>query len=223
MMKIYISPSNQYDNTYAYGNTNEAEQCNIIAELLEEKLKINGFAVKRAPKLQKMEKSISDSNAWNADLHLSIHTNAGGGSGPLVMVYSKESHNMEYANPIYKQLLNNSLNKKGFGVALGSDYTPGHYMPAELKNTTAIAVYCECEFHDNKKLAKWIIENVDNIATSIAKGICEAENLAYIEKNKKVYSVQVGAFYTKDYANSLLDKAKKAGFKDAFIKEWEEM
>ena len=30
--KIYLSPSNQNGNLYAYGNTNEMEQCNRIAD-----------------------------------------------------------------------------------------------------------------------------------------------------------------------------------------------
>lgn len=30
--KIYLSPSNQNGNMYAYGNTNEMEQCNRIAD-----------------------------------------------------------------------------------------------------------------------------------------------------------------------------------------------
>ena len=32
MPKVYLSPSNQTENRYAYGNTNEAEQCGRIAE-----------------------------------------------------------------------------------------------------------------------------------------------------------------------------------------------
>ena len=53
--KIYISPSNQDANAYAYGNTNEMEQCNRIAEALEKHLKRNGYEVKRAPKGQDMD------------------------------------------------------------------------------------------------------------------------------------------------------------------------
>ena len=30
--KIYLSPSNQDGNLYAYGNTNECDQCNRIAD-----------------------------------------------------------------------------------------------------------------------------------------------------------------------------------------------
>ena len=98
--KIYLSPSNQDRNTYAYGNTNECEQCNRIADAVKTALERCGFTVKKAPKGQEMSTSIAESNAWGADLHMPIHTNAGGGSGTMCMVYSKAAENMKYANPI---------------------------------------------------------------------------------------------------------------------------
>ena len=110
--KIYLSPSNQDGNLYSYGGTNEMEQCNRIAQAAEKHLERNGYSVKRAPKGQDMNKSISESNQWGADLHIPIHTNAGGGSGPLVMVYSKASGNVKYAQPIYDALLAICTGKK---------------------------------------------------------------------------------------------------------------
>ena len=83
MSKIYLSPSNQDGNLYAYGNTNEMEQCNRIAVCAAEHLTRNGYTVKRAPKGQKMNTSIKESNDWKADLHIPIHTNAGGGKALL--------------------------------------------------------------------------------------------------------------------------------------------
>lgn len=217
-MKIYLSPSMQKDNKYAYGNTNEMEQCNKIADCLTTHLIRNGYEVKKAPKGQSMENNIKESNNYNCDLHIAIHTNAGGGSGPLVMVYSKETENMKYATPIYNSLEESSLYDHGYGVRVGSEMTNGNYMPAELSDTKSVAVYCECEFHDNKDLAKWIINNVDKIAESICRGVCRADGRAYIVPTKaKIYRVQVGAFEKESNANAMLDKVIKAGFKDAFI------
>ena len=42
--KIYISPSDQTENRYAVGNTNEAEQCRKIAAALVEALTRCGCA-----------------------------------------------------------------------------------------------------------------------------------------------------------------------------------
>lgn len=217
-MKIYLSPSMQEANVYSYGNTNEEEQCSKIAEACETHFKRNGYDVKRAPKGQSMEKNIEESNSYKADLHIAIHTNAGGGKGPMVMVYSKAASNLKYADPVYDALEDNSYSGDGYGVRVGSDICG--YMPAELKDTVAIALYCECEFHDNKTTAKWITENTDSIAQAIVKGVCKADGKAYTlpSKTQKLYTVQVGAFAKEENAKARLDEAKKAGFKDAFIK-----
>ena len=52
--KIYLSPSNQDGNMYAYGNTNEMEQCNRIADYAKTALERCGFTVKKAAKGQNM-------------------------------------------------------------------------------------------------------------------------------------------------------------------------
>lgn len=218
--KIYLSPSNQNGNLYSYGDTNEMEQCNRIAQAAEKHLERNGYTVKRAPKGQDMNKSIAESNSWGADLHIPIHTNAGGGSGPLVMVYNKASGNVKYAQPIYDALLAICTGKKGYGVRIGTEMTSGNYMPAELSDTVAVAAYCECEFHDDKTLAKWIINHVDDIGAAIAKGVCKADGKTYIEEEAETpdvfYRVQVGAFNEKSNADNLAKKLEKAGY-DALV------
>ena len=47
MPKVYLSPSDQSNNIYAYGNTTEKEQCGKIACCLERELKRCGFDVKK--------------------------------------------------------------------------------------------------------------------------------------------------------------------------------
>ena len=190
MSKIYISPSNQYDNPYSYGNTNEMTQCNLIAESLEKYLKINGFEVKRAPKGQNMYTSINESNSFEADLHICIHTNAGGGHGCEVYTYSGAARELKYAEPIYNEIA---------GITPYSDRGLKVANFAELVQTTAIAVYCECAFHDNYDEAKWIVENVNNIGKAIARGMCTAEGKTFVEsetttpsKNYIEYTVQSG-------------------------------
>ncbi|MDO4831539.1 MAG: peptidoglycan-binding protein [Clostridia bacterium] len=168
--KIYLSPSNQYANTYAYGNTTEMEQCNKIAVAAEIALKRCGFTVKRAPKGQNMYTSINDSNNFNADVHICIHTNAGGGKGTNVFVYKQSSDCFKYAQPVYNELV--KLTGNGRGLLTYPDL-------AEINSTNAKCVYCECEFHDNSALAKWIINNTTNLGEAIAKGICTACGVKY--------------------------------------------
>ncbi len=220
--KIYLSPSNQDGNMYAYGNTNECEQCNRIADAAKTALERCGFTVKKAPKGQIMNTSINESNNWGADLHIPIHTNAGGGAGTMVMVYSKSnSQNMKYANAIYRAVQAVTPGKTDYGVK-------EHPGLAELNATKATAVYIECDFHDNKNIAKWIIKNPVAIGEAICKGVCNACGVTYktaatisSAAKTKLYRVQVGAFSVKANAENYLAKVKNAGFKDAFITEAE--
>lgn len=170
--KIYLSPSNQSGNKYAYGDTTEMEQCNRIADAAKEALERCGFTVKKAPKGQDMNKSISESNSWGADLHMPIHTNAGGGAGTMCMVYKKASENLKFANPIYAAVQAVTPGKTNYGVREYPDLS-------ELCNTNAIAVYTEVDFHDNKDIAKWLIENVKMVGEAFAKGVCQAYGVTY--------------------------------------------
>lgn len=221
-IKVYLSPSNQNRNTYAAGKTNEMEQCNRIAVAAETALKRCGFAAKRAPKGQSMAVSINESNAWGANLHVSIHTNAGGGKGPEVFVHSTADANMKIARPVFKELVAVSYSK--VSRHLGT-YPYGGTL-GELQNTNAIAVYCECEFHDNANIAKWIIDNVTAIGEAICKGICTGYGVKYVTPSsdsssgaadKQMYYVrknwgdkksQIGAFEILKNAKNMADKNK---------------
>jgi N-acetylmuramoyl-L-alanine amidase len=217
--KIYLSPSNQNGNLYKGQNTNEMEQCNRIAAAAEKHLERNGFEVKRAKKGQDMWDSIKESNKWGSDLHIPIHTNAGGGEGTVVFVYSKDANNMKYATPIYNSVQAVSPGKTDYGVREYADL-------AELNATSAIAVYVECEFHDNATLAKWIVNHVDDLGAAIAKGVCKAEGKKYIKekpaaapaKKDTIYRVQVGAFREKKNAEAMEKKLKKDGY-STIVKE----
>ena len=66
--------------------------CNLYMDELEPYLLACGFAVKRNPKDRtgdRLKEAIAESNAWGADLHYVAHTNAGGGSYSLLMVYDQ--------------------------------------------------------------------------------------------------------------------------------------
>lgn len=213
--KIYLSPSCQINNIYATGNTNEQEQCNKIAEYAKIALQRCGFEVKKAPKGQAMTKNISESNSWNADLHIPIHTNAYNRKltgGTLVMIYSNNDENKKAGMSILNAVA---------PISPGNDYTlRTNPELAELNSTKAIAVYVECEFHDSKEGSNWIINNVKPLGEAIAKGVCDYYGVTYKAKeSEKLYRVQVGAFKDKQNAEKCLQEAKSVGFKDAFITE----
>ena len=172
-MKIYLSPSAQPANSYAAGNTNEQVQCNRIAEAAKTALVRCGFAVKKAPEGQGYKENVDESNAWGADLHIPIHTNAGGGAGTVVFVHGGTAKQMQYAKPIYDEVQATSPGTTDYGVRVNS----GLY---ELGYTTGTAVYVECEFHDRADLAAWIIEHTTELGEAIARGVCKGAGVTYI-------------------------------------------
>ena len=214
--KIYLSPSNQDGNKYAAGNTNEMIQCNRIAVSAEYHLKRHGFEVKKAPEGQNMWTSINESNAWGANLHVPIHTNAFNGSltgGTLIMLYSTSGENLKAGHAIFNRLA---------PITPGSDYSiRANTGLAELNSTKAIAVYVECEFHDTEDGAKFIINNTDKIGEAIAHGICDYFGTNWVNDDNtsdSFYRVQVGAFSQKENAENQMNKLKEEGY-DAFIVE----
>ena len=210
-MKIYLSPSNQNGNLYSAGGTNEMVQCNRIADAAREHLTRNGYDVKKAPQGQDMYKSIDESNQWGADLHLPIHTNAGGGAGTVVFVYNTAAKNMKYAQAIYDAVQAVSPGTVDYGIRT----KPGL---AEINATRAIAVYIECEFHDNATLAQWIIDNTDTIGQAIARGVCASDGKAYIEPAEPVVPdvfyrvlIQDSSYAVKENAEKRKAELEKSG------------
>lgn len=214
--KIYLSPSMQSRNMYAYGGTTEMEQCNIIASHCANYLRNHGFEVKVAPKGQSMSNSIKESNSWSPDLHIPIHTNALNGSadGTLVMIYNNNKSNLEPAKCIYNRV---------FDVTPGTTRRAIQSRPdlAELRDTKATAVYVECEFHDNLAISKWIVENTNIIGEAIAKGVCDYYGVSTNDDNTggndNLYRVQVGAYKNKANAEKMANKLKELGIVDVYI------
>lgn len=170
--KVFLSPSNQYDNVYAYGNTTEGVQCGKIAEACKTALIRNGIDVMLMHD-ESMQEKCQKSNAFGADLHVCIHTNAFNGSvtGTRMFYYADGGEGHKACKAIFAQL---------------APVTPGDSENIrvdaslyEVKVPSAPTAYCECEFHDNADTAKWIIENTTLIGETIAKGICNYFGITY--------------------------------------------
>lgn len=173
MKKIYLSPSDQTANKYAYGDTNEAVQCRRIADALEKALKRCGFAVKNN-KTDSMQARVRESNDWGADLHVPLHTNAYNGkvSGTRIFTYDKSGKGYKCAKKVFSFLA---------PVTPGASENISVYDDLyEVKYTAAPCVYIESEFHDVAIVAKWIINHVEDIAEAICKGICAYFDVKYV-------------------------------------------
>lgn len=201
-MKIYLSPSAQPANLYAAGNTNEQVQCNRIAAAAKTALERCGFDVKKAPEGQSYQANVAESNAWGADIHVPIHTNAGGGHGPIVFIYSRTTARLTLAQPVYDALNAVVPTASGYGVQA----KPGLY---EADNSKAKCVYIECAFHDDPDEAQWIIDNAALLGEEIARGLCKGTGAEYVEPKKETAPVEPES--PSDYAAAACGKAVAKG------------
>lgn len=207
--KVYLSPSAQSANKYAYGNVTEQTVCNGIANAAKVALERNGFEVKKAPEGQPFRTNVAESNSWGSDVHIPIHTNAGGGDGTVVFAH-KSSLNDKYIKAVYEAVSTLSIGK--------DDGIRAHTGLYEINNTKCVCVYVECEFHDNSALAKWIIDHVKELGESIAKGMCDAEGKNFISADAEtLYRVQLGAFKERANAEKLVVELQKNGY-EAYVK-----
>lgn len=215
--KVYLSPSNQDTNTYAYGNTTEAIQCGKIAEACKKALERNGVQV-MIGQYDTMANRCTASDKFGADLHVPIHTNACNGSvsGTRMFCYNLTGEGYKACKAIFARLApvtpGTSENIKAY---------PGLY---EVKHPSAPTVYIECDFHDVPEVAKWIIENTTLIGETIAHGICDYFGISFKAAtttpkpvtSTTLYRVQVGAYANKTNAEAMLAKLRKIGI-DGFI------
>lgn len=164
-MNIYISPSSQPENTYAGQNTNEQAQCNRIAREAKKHLEALGYNVKLAPEGQSYQRNVAESNAWGADIHLCIHTNAGGGKGTETLAYPSSVNN-KYVQSVQAAIAAISFGNRGVKARTNL---------YEINSTRALCVYVEVDFHDNPEIAAWLVANPVAIGKAIADGIQKAD------------------------------------------------
>ena len=212
MKKIYVSPSDQVGNVYAWGNTNEAVVCRDIAEKLCTALERCGFAAMTdfTDGPEAMYGRCRQSDSWGADLHLCIHTNAFNAqvTGTRVMSYNFTGESYKASKCVFDALA---------PVTPGtSENISAHPELYEIRVPKAVSVYVEVDFHDVGKIAKWLTENTAVVAEAICKGVCDYYETAYKAPETTVYRVQVGAFRVRENAQNQLAALKAAGF-DGFI------
>lgn len=192
-IKIFLSPSDQVENTYATGVTNEGDQMGLLAELLEQRLIKKGFAVKRLHKYS-MKYKVATADSWGADLYVPLHSNACDGTvgGTRIFYWSKDSAGYKAGLAIYNRL---APVTPGTSDAMKQDQTL-----YEIRMPKAPTAYVECEFHDNKDLALWIQDHLPEIADAICAGICDYYGVPYEER----FSVCLGTFETKADAEKFI-------------------
>ncbi len=179
MPSVFLSPSTQEWNPYINGG-NEEQYMNLVADEMEPYLRSSGIEYRRNDPARDVRGAISDSNAGNYDVHLALHSNAGGGqfSGKLRGIdlyyspYSEQSrqlasilaNNLQYVYPDPSKV--NTLPTTSLG---------------EVSRTRAVAVLAELGYHDNQADAEWIKANIAPIARSLVQGLCDYFGIPFVE------------------------------------------
>nr|DAH85130.1 MAG TPA: Cell wall hydrolase autolysin [Caudoviricetes sp.] len=224
--RVYISPSDQTENRYAWGNTNEHAQCQRIAEAEAAALRRSGVEVKLAAFGTTMAQRCAESDAWHADIHNCVHTNACNKQvmGTRLFCYTIPGKGYDACKAVFAELAPLSPGT--------SENIQANSRLYEVRTPAAPTVYCECEFHDTVEGAKWIVEHTTEIGEAIAKGLCKYLGVTFVPAQAEekpaedtkadtgdvLYRVQVGAFAVRANADRMLEKLKAAGFTGFVVK-----
>ena len=223
--KVYISPSDQTENRYAWGNTNEHAQCQRIAEAEAAALRRSGVEAQAAAPRPTMAQRCTQSNVFKADTHSCAHTNACNKQvmGTRLFCYVIPGKGYDACKAVFNELAPLSPGT--------SENIQANSRLYEVRTPAAPTVYCECEFHDTVEGAKWIVEHTTEIGEAIAKGLCKYLGVAFVPAQTQkpaedtkadtgdvLYRVQVGAFSVRANAEKMLDRLKKAGFSGFIVK-----
>jgi N-acetylmuramoyl-L-alanine amidase len=164
-------------------------------------------------------------NQWGADVFISVHINAGGGTGFETYVYNSASpSSVAMQNMLHEEIFA-AMRKFGDIKDRGKKRANYHV----LRETKMPAVLTENLFIDtldhkylkNEAFLKAVGEaHARGVAKYLGlpkKAVNEPKQAPKTTSNK-LYRVQVGAFKDEANAEALLKKLHAAGFKDAIIK-----
>lgn len=217
--RVYLSPSDQRRNTYAVGDTTEAIQCGRIAWACKTALERSGVEV-MLRQYDTMANRVAESNRFKADLHVPIHSNACNGKASGTHLFCYSSTKDAKGNYIIDK---NSAGYKACKAVMDvlGPLTPGtpdviRAYPSlyEVKYPVAPTVYIETDFHDVPRIAQWIIDNTTLIGETIAKGLCNALGVPFVENENAPVPVPA----EKDTALPMQVRTLKRGMAGADVK-----
>lgn len=150
MAKVYVGIGHGGYDSGAVGNGFKEKDLTLsIGKYCNERLKQYGIETKisRTTDCDSSIKSkVAASNAFNADVCMDIHINAGGGDGSEVYYSHVSPNGKKLAQSIVDATLAIRQNTRGIKVRLDKDGTDYYGM---IRETDAPAVLVECAFIDN--------------------------------------------------------------------------
>lgn len=171
---VYLSASNQ-ENNLGVDGVSEESRMNVLVREVGNLLTSRGITVYYNDPTWSLSKIVSDSNAKKPDLHIAVHTNAGGGSGTETWCYGISGTNSAAFGSKLQAALVGTLELRDRGIKDSS--VPG-YRWAEVVNTNATAVLTELFFHDNAEDVERYNQRYQRVVESMADTISEWFNIS---------------------------------------------
>ena len=219
MNKVYVGVGHGGTDCGAVGNGFEEEDLTLaVANACTTYLTANGVTVKQSRNADvtfPTGDKVKDANAWDADLILDIHINAGGGKGTEVYHTVNGGVSKTLAQNILDSIIsatgetNRGLKTKK--QADGRDYF------GIIRDTKAPAVLVECCFIDTTD-----IQHIDTSAEqvifgqAIAKGILNTLGIIpdpeQVKPVSTTYCVSAGGISTKGEAETIKNKIEALGY-----------
>lgn len=221
MAKVFIGAGHGGVDSGAIGIVTEKVVNLEMALACRDYLVKNGVEVKLSRDKDEndpLTEEIKECNAYNPDLAVDVHNNAGGGDGFECYYYHGGGKSKELAQNIEKEIIAIGQNSRGCKTKLnaqGKDYF------GFIREIKAPSVIVEGFFVDNAEDVKIAdtIEEQRAFGVAYAKGILKTLGITPKQETNnpdKIYRVQVGAFRDKTNAQKLVNDLKNKGY-NAFI------
>ena len=210
--KVFIGVGHGGSDPGAVANGFEEADLNLaIAIACADVLKSHGVNVKLSRTKDEndpVSEEVKECNAYNPDLAVDIHNNAGGGDGAEVFHYSGGGTSKTLATNINNAIVAIGQNSRGIKTKLNSN---GKDYYAFIRETIPPAVIVECAFVDNKTDIKIIDTAAEQkkMGEAIAKGILKTLGITY--KEQKEVTTVVKDNTPDSYAKEAVAWATKEG------------
>ena len=212
MAKVFIGVGHGGSDPGAVANGFNEKDLNLdIALACQAELARHGVSVlmsRTKDENDTLNDEIKECNAYNPDLAVDIHNNAGGGDGAEAFYHYGGGKSKTLAENILGEIVKIGQNSRGAKIRKGSD---GRDYYGFIRETVAPAVIVECAFVDNKTDMQIIDTAAERktMGIAIAKGILNTLGIAWVEEKKpepivKEYVLDVAKLKAEGYSKIVL-------------------
>lgn len=182
-MKVFLNPGhapNGNPDPGAVNQYNGLRECDVVkkcADLVESYLAAAGVEVCGNLQADELADVCTESNISGADLFVSIHCNAAGNeqaNGTETWYHTSSEGGRVLADCIQTEIID-ALDTTDRGI---KEAIPGQNGLYVLNNTNAVAVLVELAFITNADDAILLVDNIDDFARAIARGITDYQGTA---------------------------------------------